>query len=524
MKTAIAWGGIATLAILAAAGYGVHQLGVRRGIEIATPSRAGDADPAAGRTILYWQDPMVPGQRFDKPGKSPFMDMPLVPVYAEPKGDGSKVTIDPRMQQNLGVRTADVREGVIAVGIDAVGSVAYNERDVAVVQARANGFLERLYVRAPLDPVRKGQALAEIYVPDWVAAQEEYLAARRIAKQSDAASLAGLVDGARQRMRLAGMTDAQIQAIETDDSVRPRMTVTAPIGGVVGELTAREGMTVMTGAPLFRVNGLSTVWVNAEVPENAAARVLAGAEVEARTAALPGRTFKGAVSAILPAVDPATRTLKARIQLANPEGRLVPGMFVTVSFAPAAGKPILLIPTEAVIQTGTRSVVIVAQGDGRFAPVDVELGIDAGGETEIRRGVQAGQKIVVSGQFLLDSEANLRAATTRMSEAPGGATTTKSATTTRGTASDGAASSAHRAEGTVEGIEHDEIMLSHGPIASLGWGPMTMGFRLPSHGLPAGIAIGDRVRFEFRSASDGGFEIASIARVSTPATARKVTP
>ena len=522
MKTAIAWGGIAAI-VLAASGYGVHQLGVRRGLEIAAPSRAADADPAAGRTILYWQDPMVPGQRFDKPGKSPFMDMPLVPVYAEPKGEGS-VTIDPRMQQNLGVRTAEVREAVIAAGIDAVGSVAYNERDVAVVQARANGFLERLHVRAPLDPVRKGQTLAEIYVPDWVAAQEEYLAARRIAQQqSDTASLAGLVDGARQRMRLAGMTDAQIRTVEADGIVRPRMTVTAPIGGVVGELAAREGMTVMTGAPLFRVNGLSTVWVNAEVPENAAARVLAGAAVDARTAALPGRTYKGAVSAILPAIDPATRTIKARIELANPDGRLVPGMFVTVSFTPAAGKPVLLVPTEAVIQTGTRSVVIVALDDGRFTPIDVEVGIDTGGETEIRGGLQAGQKIVVSGQFLLDSEANLRAATTRMGEAPGGAKAKSSAAT--GVSSSGAASaSVHRAEGTVEAIEHDGIMVSHGAIASLGWGPMTMGFRLASHGVPAGIAVGDHVRFEFRSTPDGGFEISSIARMPAPATAPRVKP
>ena len=201
--------------------------------------------------------------------------------------------------------------------------------------------------------------------------------------------------------------------------MQARFTITAPIGGVIGELTAREGMTVMVGAPLFRINGLSTVWINAEVPEIAAAQVRPGNSVEARTPAVSGTIFKGKVSAILPEVNPATRTIKARIEVANPNGQLVPGMFATVNFTPAARKEVLLVPSEAVIQTGKRSVVVVAQGEGKFAPVDVEIGLDRNGQTEIRRGLQAGQKVVVSGQFLVDSEANLKAATTRMAEMPG---------------------------------------------------------------------------------------------------------
>ena len=214
------------------------------------------------------------------------------------------------------------------------------------------------------------------------------------------------------------MSDEQIRAVEAGGKVQPRLTITAPIGGVIGELTAREGMTVMAGAPLFRINGLSTVWVNAEVPEAAAAQVRPGNPVEARTPAVSGTVFKGKVSAILPEVNPATRTIKARIELANPGGQLVPGMFATVNFAPAARKDVLLVPSEAVIQTGKRSVVVVAQGDGKFAPVDVEVGLDSNGQTEIRKGLQAGQKVVVSGQFLVDSEASLKASTTRMGEMP----------------------------------------------------------------------------------------------------------
>jgi Cu(I)/Ag(I) efflux system membrane fusion protein len=411
--------------VIGAAAYGAYRLGMSRGMQITAASpaafpaaaaqKAGDIDPNTGRKVLYWHDPMVPRQKFDKPGKSPFMDMQLVPVYAD-GGDESAVAISARVQQNLGVRTVEVKPGSLASAVEAVGSVAYNERDVAVVQARANGFLERLYVRAPLDPVRRGQPLAGLYVPDWVAAQEEYLSAKRISAQTDAKGLGDLAAAAAQRMRLAGMSEEQIRAVETSGKVQPRLTITAPIGGVVGELAAREGMTVMAGAPLFRINGLSTVWVNAEVPEASAAQVRPGNPVEARTPAVSRAVFKGKVAAILPEVNPATRTIKARIELANPAGQLVPGMFATISFAPAARKDALLVPSEAVIQTGRRSVVVVAQGDGKFAPVEVEVGLDSNGQTEIRNGLQAGQKVVVSGQFLVDSEANLKASTTRMSE------------------------------------------------------------------------------------------------------------
>src|SRR5882672_8500852 len=335
---------LAGLAVLAAGGYGLYELGMERGMKTSSP-------PQGGRRVLYWHDPMVPGQRFDKPGKSPFMDMQLVPMY-EDGGSTGGVSVDPRMQQSLGVRTAEVTKGAVAPVVEAVGSVAYNERDVAVVQARSNGFVEKLYVRAPLDPVRKGQPLAELYVPDWVAAQEEYLSARRLA----GTRMESLIEGARQRMRLAGMSEEQIRHVESTGKVQARLITFAPIDGIVAELSAREGMTVMSGAPLYRINGLRTVWVNAEVRENEAAEVKVGNAVEARAAALPGKVFKGKVSAILPEVNAATRTLKARVELANPGGELKPGMFATVNFAPAARKEALLVPSEAVIQTGKRSV------------------------------------------------------------------------------------------------------------------------------------------------------------------------
>ena len=497
-----------------AGGFGLYRLGTRHGVQMsaaaATPAttaaltaaaqRPGDVGgPATGKRVLYWHDPMVPGQRFDKPGKSPFMDMQLVPVYADGDADTGSISISPRIQQSLGVRTAEVRRGAMETAVEAVGSVAYNERDVAVVQARSNGFVERLYARAPLDAVRKGQPLAELYVPDWIAAQEEYLAARRITLRSTAADLDTLVDAARQRMRLAGMTDDQIQRVESSGSAQPLITVTAPISGVIAELNVREGMTVISGAPLFRINGLGTIWVNAEVGEMLAAQVHPGSVVEARSAAFPGTSFKGRVSAILPEVNAATRTLKARVEIANPKGQLVPGMFVAVNFASATRSDMLLVPTEAIIQTGRRNVAFVARGGGRFTPVDVEIGAESNGLTEVRQGLRAGQQVVVSGQFLIDSEASLKGTASRMGAG-------EPAETAKGV------SSTHRGRGKVEAIDKDEITLSHDQIASLQWPAMTMGFKLPSGDLAKGLSIGDTVAFEIRPTTDGGFEIASISR------------
>lgn len=497
MKTSTSIFLLIAVGLIGAGGYGAYQFGMSRGMQMTSPAsgavekgaptKAGEIDPSTGKKVLYWHDPMVPGQKFDKPGKSPFMDMQLVPVYADSGSDEGKVTISPRVQQNLGVRTAEVTKGALARTVEAVGNVVYNERDVAVVQARSNGYVEKLYVRAPLDPVRKGQPLAELYAPDWVAAQEEYLSVRRMA----GTRLEALLDGARQRMRLVGMTEEQIRLVESTGKIHPRLTVIAPIGGVVAELGAREGMTVMAGAPLFRINGLGTVWVNAEVRESQASEVRPGNRVEARTPALPGSVFKGRVSAILPEVNPATRTFKARVELANPGGRLVPGMFATVNFTPMARKEALLVPTEAVIQTGKRSVVIVEQDVGKFVPVDVEIGIEANGRTEIRKGLEAGQKVVVSGQFLIDSEASLKATTTRMGDAPE-------------MDSGKSAGATHRGEGKVTGVDpvKGRVELDHGPIPSMKWPAMKMEFPVADKGQLARAKKGDAVEFELRGEPD----------------------
>ncbi len=505
--------GLIAAGVLGGAGYGLYATGMSRGMASApagggnTPAcgapaealpqsiaqgedatrrhitagiKAGDVDPTTGKKVLYYHDPMVPGNKFDKPAKSPFMDMMLVPVYADSDGgDGSKITVSPRIQQNLGVRTAAVTQGTLSPQVSAVGSIAFNERDQVIVQARATGYVERLHVRATLDRVAKGQPLAELYVPDWIAAQEEFLSVRRM----QGTDLAPLVDGARQRMRQVGMSEAQIALVDSSGRTQPRITLVAPIGGVVTELMAREGMTVMSGATLFRINGLGTVWANAEVPESQSALLRPGTKVQATSPAVPGAKFDGRVQAILPEVDVTTRTLKARLELANPNNALVPGMFVQMQFMDMRDQKALLVPTEAIIQTGKRTVAMLAEDNGRFRPVDVEIGIESGGQTEVKRGLQAGQRVVVSSQFLIDSEASLKGVEARLNVEP----------------KPDAANTAprHQGDAKVEKIDRDAVTLSHGPIASLKWGAMTMDFKPPQRGLPRGMAVGDRVSFEF---------------------------
>lgn len=413
--------GLISAAVLALGGYGLYRAGMNAGRNqlpmgggtapntTHAPQKPGDIDPQTGKKILYWHDPMVPAQQFDHPGKSPFMDMPLMPVV-EGASDSGAVAISPRLQQDLGVRTATVTRGQLRSDVTASATVVYDERDVALVQARANGFIENLRVRATFDRVRQGEPVADLYVPDWAAAQVEYLAVRGLTSPG----AADLVGAARQRMRIAGMPEELVRDLEKRGTPRTRFTLTAPINGVVTQLTAREGMTVMNGASLFRINGLKTVWINADVPEALGERVHAGDVVQARTAALPGVVFDAKVGAVLPSINTTTRTVTARVEIQNPKTQLLPGMFVTVQFAPVLGHDVLIVPSEAVIETGTRRVVMLSEGDGRFRPVNVETGAQGGGQTEIRSGLSAGQKVVVSGQFLIDSEASLKATEARL--------------------------------------------------------------------------------------------------------------
>jgi Cu(I)/Ag(I) efflux system membrane fusion protein len=401
-------------------------LGVAAGWHFATRSQPGmempvpqPPKPAAKaemkpteRKVLYWTDPMVPGSRFDKPGKSPYMDMELEPVYAEDNSgesgaDAGSVNIASRTLQNLGVRTVKVEEGSLTHRIDTVGIVGADEHRIETVHAHTAGWVEKVYVRAAGDPVRAGQPMFELYSPDLVSAQEEYLLA--LQHHDDA-----LIDAAEQKLHVLYFHERDLQKLKQSGQTQRRMTVYAPIGGVVSELMIRSGMAVSAGQSVYTLTNLSTVWVNAQVPEAQAQWASSGIQAEIRFASLPGKTYKSRVEYIYPDVTAASRTLSARIPLANTGGQLRPNMYAGVTLLGGMGKVVPLVPREAVIETGTRKVVIVADGGGRFHAQAVTTGAEESGRVEILEGLGAGVEVVVGGQFLIDSEANLKTSLERL--------------------------------------------------------------------------------------------------------------
>ncbi len=508
----------AAIVVAVAAGAGGYWLGTRSASpgasSAAPPAPAADAakTDASGRKVLYWQDPMVPGQKFDKPGKSPFMDMDLVPVYADAAADEGKVTISPRLTQSFGVRTVEAKEGSLETGFTAVGTIAADERSIVAVQARSQGYVEKLRVRAQYDSVAAGQPLADLYVPDWLAAEEELLALKASA-QPGTVQLAG---AARQRLSLLGVPEGEIARVEREGRPSARVTVTSPESGIVWEIGARDGMAVMPGTTIYRIAALGTVWVVADVPEAQAALLAAGAPVEVRAAAFPERVFKGSVSTLLPEVNAQTRTVRARIVVANPGAALKPGMFANVAFRGPTLSKSVLVPSEAVIRTGKRDVVVVADAEGRFAPVEVEVGRESGDVTEIRKGIEAGQRVVASSQFLVDSEANLKGALERIA-APAVLVAQAGATDPHAGHKTPAATAAppaqvHKAEGVVRSVG-DEVLIKHGPIPSLGMGAMTMAYKAPKGGVPKDVKEGTAVKFEFVLTPQGDMQLTSIVPV-----------
>jgi Cu(I)/Ag(I) efflux system membrane fusion protein len=364
-----------------------------------------DSAPAPhDQAVMYWYDPMKPEVHFDKPGQSPFMDMQLVPKYgggSAPGMGGTVVEIDPRMAQNLGMRTARVTSGSSAQGVHAVGSVTIDEKRIVAIEARAAGWVERLDVRAVGDAVAHGQVVAAIYAPEMLAAQEELALAKKLGDHV-------LIDAARARLRLLGVGESGVGARQS--------AIVAPQAGVVTELLVRQGEQVSPGMPLMKLADLSKVWIVVEVPEAQAAAIAAGASAEASLRGVPGRAFKGTVEYVYPILDSQSRTLRARLSFDNADGSLKPGMYADVSIAGGSGTAVTLVPTEAVIRTGTRSVILISEAPGRYRPVEVHIGSERGEQTEIIDGLQPGQEVVVSGQFLIDSEASLLGAYNRMAD------------------------------------------------------------------------------------------------------------
>lgn len=382
---------VATLA--AGAGYlaGQHE-----------PAPATAEQPA--RKVLYWYDPMVPDQRFDKPGKSPFMDMDLMPRYADNAPDETGVAVSARQQQNLGMTTAQVQMRALTPALSAFATVATDERSIQIVPAPASGVVESLYVRAPQQWVKAGEPLARLWIPEWTAAQQEYLAVRQLGDTA-------LTQAARARLALQFMPEAIVRELERSGKPQTRLTLRAARDGYVVKLDVREGARVAATQPLFELASLDPVWLVVDYPPGDMQTLSVGSEIIATAESLPGEAFHGRVSELLPQLETTTRTLKARIVLDNPQQKLKPGMFLTVTLAESATRaPVLAVPEEAVIDTGTQTRLLLATGAGHFRAVNVTTGITAGGWTQILTGVKTGDSVVTSGQFLIDSEASLRSA------------------------------------------------------------------------------------------------------------------
>jgi Cu(I)/Ag(I) efflux system membrane fusion protein len=475
---------IAAIALVAAGGG--YYLG----------TSGGDAKTAAdGRKILYYFDPMVPQEHYDSPDAKSSMGMAVEPKYADEGGTSAPgVKIPAEALQNLGARTAIARIGTLESSLDVTGAIDFNQRDVAIVQARAGGFVQRTYGRAPSDIVRAGAPIADLLVPEWGGAQAEYLALRRSGN-------AGLANAARERLKLLGMPAGTIASVARTGRRQDVVTISTPIGGVIQTLDVRPGMTLAAGQTLAQVNGLGTVWLNAAVPETRAGEIRVGQSAVAELASFPGERFSGKVIAVLPTAEAASRTLTVRVELRNRGGRLKPGMFATVHLGDV-GKPALLVPSEAVIRTGKRTLVMLAENGGRYQPAEVQLGREGGGQTEILAGLSEGEKVITSGQFLIDSEASLsgiKARPLNAAPAPNPAAANNPAKPTD-----------YGTTGTIETIEDGAVTLSHQPVPALGWPAMTMSFKLANPTMTRGYKKGDRVSFRFEQ-RQVGFTLTSIA-------------
>ena len=361
----------------------------------------------ADNEILYWVAPMDPNYRRDAPGKSP-MGMDLVPVYANAvDARPGVVSIDPTLVNNLGVRTELSKRGSLPRRIETVGYIGYDEDTLQHVHTRVEGWIEALAKTASGDPVRKGDLLFELYSPTLVNAQQEFLTALASNNQ-------GLKDASRDRLTALGVTRNGIAQLERERAVRQRIRVFAESDGVIAHLGVREGIFVTPATEIMSVARLDRVWVLAEVFERQSAWVQPGQEATVELDYLPGRTLRGSVDYVYPELDPTTRTLKVRLRFDNEGATLRPNMFARVVIDGSAIDDIVHIPREAVIRGGTSNRVVVDLGDGRFESRKVLIGIESGERVAIRQGVEEGERVVTSAQFLIDSESNISSALGRM--------------------------------------------------------------------------------------------------------------
>ncbi|OLF80742.1 hypothetical protein AWH62_14680 [Maricaulis sp. W15] len=457
-------------------------------------SLVGGSDIAATsdeREILYWVAPMDPNFRQDEPGRSP-MGMDLIPVYAgsEPTDD-STITISSAVENNIGVRTANVTRGRFAEDLATVGYVRPIDDLASVVDVRAQGWIEDLRIAAVGDVVEAGDLLFRMYSPEIVTAQSEFLQAVNVSRP-------GLVAAAGSRLRALGVNQAQIDSIAQRGTPQRLVDVYAPRTGVVLEMNVREGAHAHPSMVVMTIADLREVWVVADLFEDEAAAIEPGQSVRLQSRAQPGRMWHGQVEYLYPTVDPRSRSIPVRMRFANSDGALRPEAYVNVRIEASPRDNVLSVPFEAVIRTGQSERVVLALGDGRYRLAQVRTGAEADGRVEVLTGLSEGERVVVSSQFLIDSEASLQGVALRMAGADAPA----------------APPEIVQGAGVVDGVmaSHGMIDLTHDPIPELGWPVMSMSFFTLDAVSLDGLSEGDEVSFTLRQNDEGQWRLASIAR------------
>ena len=481
------------LVVVAAALAGGYFLGLQR-----EAGRSGANQAKPEREILYWAAPMDPSFKSDKPGKSP-MGMDLVPVYADEANAGDGVTIAPEVQNNLGVRTAKATVRPLWRRIEATGYVGLDETHISHINLRTQGWVVRLAVNSEGERVSKGDLLFELYSPQLVNAQKEFVQAHKNGDQR-------LMGGAEEKLRALGMIPGEISELARTHKVSENIKVVAPQNGIVSELNVRDGMFVQPNTTVISLADLSSVWLMAEVFEAQSEWVAQGQAAEARLDFLPGTAFSGEVDYVYPVLDPKTRTLRVRLRFDNPGERLKPNMYAQVSIYGRLRPQALTVPRQALIRGPEKDRVVVDLGDGRFRVHEVLAGMESGGWVEILAGIQPGDRVVTSAQFLIDSEASLAGSIQRLDPQEPQHVDNQPVTAF--------------GNGWVDAIDRKtrRIRISHGPIDELAWPAMTMEFPVdPKVDLDA-LQAGQSVQFQLRQEASGIFVVASAQQQeATPA-------
>jgi Cu(I)/Ag(I) efflux system membrane fusion protein len=488
--------GIAIGLSIALAAGGGYWLGQRPAASHDAAATQVAASPAGGakkeRKLLYYRNPMGLPDTSPTPKKDP-MGMDYIPVYEGEADDepaaANSIRISTEKVQKLGVRTEAAELRVLDKQVRAAGRVEIDERRSFAISPKFEGYVERLHVNVTGQPVAKGQPLFEVYSPELVSAQREYaIAAQGVDALKDAggeaqSGMKQLAESSLLRLRNWDISEEQIRALAKSGTSKRTLTFRSPVSGVVTEKKALQGMRFMPGDTLYQVADLSSVWVVADVFEQDIAQVRTGAMAKVRINAYPDKVFEGRVTYVYPTLNPETRTVPVRVELANPGQLLKPAMFAQVE-VPVGGKgQVVTVPTSAVIDSGTRQIVLIAHGEGRFEPRDVKLGGRSESHIEVMDGVKAGEKVVVAANFLIDAESNLKAAVGGFGHSGHGGAPKSGKDDEKPAAAPQAAG--HRAEGTVDSVDAKDgtVSLNHGPVASLKWPAMTMEFKVANPSL-----------------------------------------